>query len=363
MTPTRLFAIDAQAMKAILIRDYGGPEVLRLEDVASPMPGDGEVLIRVRAVTVNLARDRMIAAGAPSRRQALPLVPGLDPAGEVALVGGGVGVFKSGDRVVVFSRIACGQCRDCVRGDEADCANHRQIGIDRWGGYAEYIVAPATSVFPLPANLSFADAAAVMRHYPVALQLLFDKARLMPGQWVLVMGAAGALGSCGIRAAIAAGARVIAAAGADDRVDYALLLGAEAGINYRTGDLTAEVLRITDGVGVDVVYENVSDPETWPAAFAALRHGGTLVTAGGHGGGLVTLDADLLFRRHNRILGASGASRENVLATLHGAGAGKYRMEIADTIPLDRLHDAYTRLEGRDIRGKIVIDPALDGSR
>ena len=174
-------------------------------------------------------------------------------------------------------------------------------------------------------------------------------------------GAAGGLGSCGVRAAIAMGARVIAGAGADDRVDFAQLLGAAAGVNYRTKDLTAEVMRITDGAGVDVVFENISDPTTWPAAFASLRHGGTLVTAGAHGGGDVTLDAKLLYHRRFRILGAAGSNTENVLAALEGAGAGLFRMEIEDILPLERLQEAYARLENRDVRGKIIIAPGLDG--
>lgn len=347
-------------MKAIIVRELGGPEVLRLENVPPLMPAEGEVMIRVRAVTVNRIRDLQVSSGIPLGLRMLPIVPGMDPAGEIALAGGGVSVFKSGDRVVVFSRTSCGRCRDCTQGDEADCAASTHIGLDRWGGYAEYIVVPATNVFPMPDNVSFAEAAAVMRHYPTALQLLVNKADIKPGQWVLVMGASGGLGSCGVRAAISLGARVIAGAGADDRVDFALLLGAEAGINYRTKDLTAEVMRITEGVGVDVVFENISDPTTWPAAFASLGHGGTLVTAGSHGGGKVTLDAGLLYRRRNRILGGAGSNTENVLAALHGAAEGVFRAEIEDILPLEGLPDAHARLKNRTVQGKIIIDPGLD---
>ena len=325
-------------MKAIIVREFGGPDVLCLEKIPPLIPSAGEVLIRVRAVTVNRTGDHLIAMGAPHFSGLLPIVPGMNPAGEMALVGSGVNVFNSGDRVVVFSRIPCGQCRDCTGGDEGNCGASSHIGIDRWGGYAEYIVAPAVNVFPLPAKLSFVKAAAVMHQYPTALHLLVNKAHLKPGQWVLVMGASGGLGTCGVRVAVAMGARVIAGAGADNRVDLALLMGAEAGINYRTKDLTAEVMRITNGVGVDVVYENISDPSTWPAAFASLCHGGVLVTAGAHGGGKVTLNTELLLHRRNRILGAAGASIENVLTALDGAGTGKYRVEIEDIIPLEDLH-------------------------
>ena len=174
-------------MRAIVVREYGGPDVLRLEDVARPEPGPGEVLVEVRAVTVNRTRDLTIANGVPNVPAALPLVPGLDPAGKVAALGPGVTEFTAGDRVVVCSRRVCGDCRDCRRGNDGDCANTTHVGIHR---YAEYVAVPAASCILIPAGVDAAKAAVLVRHFPTAFQLLDDKAGLAPGEWVLVMGAA-----------------------------------------------------------------------------------------------------------------------------------------------------------------------------
>jgi len=143
-----------------------------------------------------------------------------------------------------------------------------------------------------------------------------------------------------------------------DFVRYRELAPSEIFFGFRLIDNLNSISPIA---GVDVVFENISDPTTWPAAFASLRHGGTLVTAGAHGGGDVTLAAKLLYHRRIRILGAAGSNTENVLAALEGAGAGLFRMEIEDILPLERLQEAYARLENRDVRGKIIIDPGLDG--
>src|SRR5262249_32621861 len=148
------------------------------------------------------------------------------------------------------------------------------LGVHTWGGYAEYVRAPAENTQLIPDGLDFATACVVARHAPTAFHLLRDRAQLKPGEWVLVMGAAGGLGSAGVQPAKSLGANVSAAAGADARVKIALGLGADAGVNSRREDLTAEALRITQDRGVNVVFENIGDPELFPKAFAAIaRHG------------------------------------------------------------------------------------------
>jgi NADPH:quinone reductase-like Zn-dependent oxidoreductase len=347
-------------MKAWVFRAYGPAEdVLRLEDVPTPEPGPGEVLVEVRAVTVNRARDLTIIAGRPNVPHLLPMVPGVDPAGRVAALGEGVAGFAVDDRVAVCSRSHCGRCRDCLDGREGDCREGTLIGIHRWGGYAEYCCVPAESCEKLGPGTSFAEAAVVMRHFPTAFQLLDDKAGLRAGEWVLVMGAGGGLGSTGVQAAKLMGATVIAGAGADDRVRLGIGMGADFGINYRTHDLVEEVMRLTDGRGVDVVFENISDPTTWPKAFASLAYAGRLVTAGAHGGGKVELDASRLYLRRHKVIGGAGASRRNVETTLKFAGEGKLKTVIEETLPLAALTAAFDRLGGGDVVGKLVIDPTL----
>lgn len=344
-------------MKAIVLREFGGPEVLRLEEVPAPAPGPGEVLVQVHTVSVNRTLDLVVRAGKYPSDVGLPLVLGVDPAGVVAAAGEGVDQSQVGARVAVVSMIPCGECRYCKEGEEANCLKSRHIGLHRWGGYAEYAAVPAKNAFAIPERVSFADATVITRHFPMAFNLLVNKADLKPGEWVLVMGAAGALGSSGIQVAKMTGAKVIAGAGSDERVAVALGYGADFGVNYRRQDLAKEVLRITGGHGVDVVYENIADPALWPGAFNSLAWAGRLVTAGGHGGGSVTLDVKRLYLRRMRIIGAAGTNRRDVDRALEAAGAGKIRAVIDRTMPLRDAAAAHRIMEEQQILGKIILEP------
>ena len=184
----------------------------------------------------------------------LPLVLGVDPSGMVVAVGEGVTQPQHGARVAILPMVGCGTCPPCQAGNETACRQLRIIGLHRWGGYAEYLVVPARNTFAIPEGLSFAEATVITRHFPTA----FGEARtvqLQAGEWVLVMGAAGALGSCLVQVAKMTGARVIAGAGSDERVEAARSFGADFGVNYRQEDLAREVMQITEGRGVDVVFE------------------------------------------------------------------------------------------------------------
>src|SRR2546428_429380 len=261
-------------MKAIVMREFGPPDVLRLEEIPTPVPGAGEGLIRVHAVSVKRTLDLAVRAGTYPARATLPHILGVDPSGVVAAVGDGVTARKVGDRVTT---------RQLVRPATAT-SGPMLLGVHTWGGYAEYVKVPADITHVIPDGLDFGIATVVSRHGPVALSMLRDVAKVTPGDWVLVMGASGGLGSAGIHVARDLGAKVIAAAGADERVSAAVALGADAGVNYRTENLTDAVRKITGGRGVDVVFENIADPELFATAFAALARNGRLVTAGAHGG-------------------------------------------------------------------------------
>ena len=348
-------------MKAILVREYGDwRDVMRLEDIERPALAADDVLVEIHAVTVNRTRDTQAAKGLYGDASMLPLVPGVDPAGVVAEVGAGVTDVRPGDRVVVISRTPCLACPACLSGNDGDCRAGSTMGIHRWGGYAEFIAAPAGNVRTIPDNISFHEAAVFMRHCPTAIQLLDDKAGLKSFETVLVMGAGGGLGSTGVQIAKLMGATVIAGAGADERVRLGCDLGADHGINYRTQDLVEEVMKITDGKGVDVVFENISDPTTWPQAFACLAFGGRLVTAGGHGGGTVPLDAKRLYLRRLRVIGGAGSSRRNVEAALEFARTGRLSCAIEKIMKLESLPEAFDLLGSGDVTGKIVIDPSIE---
>ena len=312
-----------------------------------PEPGPGEVLIKVHAVSVNRTLDAVVRAGKYARRVTLPLTPGVDPSGVVVKLGPGVTERKVGDRVTVQLRT----------GSDSGADSIRNLGAHAWGGYAEYVRALADRTAIVPDSLDFATATVVSRHAPTAFTLLRDRAKLQAGEWVLVMGAAGGLGSAGIQVAKYLGAKAIAAAGAAERVKVGLALGADAGVNYRAQDLTMEAMRITEGKGVNVVFENIGDPDLFPKAFASLARRGRLVTAGGHGGGIVPLDVNRLYLNQITVMGVTGELPESARITLEMAAAGKFKALIDRILPLSQAPLAHELVESRGGLGKVILDP------
>jgi NADPH:quinone reductase-like Zn-dependent oxidoreductase len=349
-----------ERMQAMVIREFGPPSVLRLEEVATPRPAPHEILVRVHSVSVNRVYDLETRRGASrSRLVTLPLVLGHDPAGEVAAIGATVSGLAVGDRVVIPGKIPCLECAPCRDNRPADCLSPRLLGIQQWGGYAEYVAVPAQAAYKIPAELSFADATVIFRHFPAAYNLLLDRAGLQPGEWVLVMGASGALATSGIQVAKLAGATVIGAAGSSERVAIARSFGADHGIDYRSETLSAEVERLTGGRGVDVVFENVGDPELWTEAFGSMAQGGRLVTAGAHGGGQVVLDLHRLYLRRLRIIGGAGWTSRHLNRTVDDAAHGRIRAARHRVLPLQLAARAHDMLETDRSVGKIVLDPTL----
>ena len=344
-------------MKAIVLREFGGPELLRLEDLPDPKPAPGEILIKVHSVSVNRTLDCVVRAGKYPVKVQLPHVLGADPAGEIVEIGSGATKLKVGDRVAVISAMPCQKCGRCLKGDEGNCVDGKRVGVDLWGGYAEQIAIPVRYAVRIPDNISFAEATVITRHFPMAFNLLGSQAGIRPGESVLVMGATGALGSSCVQVAKMLGATVIAGAGTDERVELAKSYGADLGINYRKHDLANEVMRLTDNQGVDVVCENISDPTLWPAAFASLALNGRLVTAGAHGGGTVALDVKRLYMRRLRIIGAAGTNLADVEKALDAAREGKIRAIIDRILPLRDAVQAHRIVEQNQIAGKIILDP------
>jgi NADPH:quinone reductase-like Zn-dependent oxidoreductase len=347
-------------MKAAIYHEFGGPEVLRYEDVPDPVPGPGEVVVKVHSVTVNRVLNCAVRAGTQQQRGVKPPhVGGVDPAGVVTALGDGVDGPAVGTRVAVLSRVPCLKCEDCAAGNFNDCKKSCMLGIGCWGGDADYVKVPASIVVPIPDNLDFAEAAAVLRHGPMAYHLLFGVGKLQPGQSVLIMGAAGGLGSTGIQLAKQAGATVITTAGSDERLAIGMDLGADFGVNYNKDDLTKAVRDYTNGEGVHLVYENISSPDTWPKALACLRKFGRLVTAGAHGGGTVDLDCAFLYHQQLRIIGSTASTDEDVRMTIETAAAGKLKAKVEKIFPLSEAPEAHRLMESTIPTGKIVLDPTL----
>lgn len=345
-------------MKAAIYREFGSPDVLGYEDIDDPIAGPGEIVVEVHAVTVNRVLDCAVRAGEQTQRGVvLPHIGGVDPAGIVRDVGTGVSNVSAGDRVALLSRAPCLDCEHCAAGDFKKCSKSTMLGVGRWGGAAELVKVPASVAVKLPGNLEFSEAAAVLRHGPMAHHLLFDTGNLQPGQTVLVMGAAGGLGLTGIQIAKAAGATVIAAAGSDERVAVGCEYGADFGVNYAKQDLTEAVRGYVGGEGIDLVFENISNPKTWPKALKCLRKLGTLVTAGAHGGGKVELDCAFLYHQNIRIFGSTGNTDKNVSDTVSLAGEGKLKAKIEKVFPLSEAPAAHRMMEGDVLSGKIILDP------
>lgn len=346
-------------MKAIIIREFGPPDVLKYEDVPDPVPQRGEIRIRVHAATVNRVLDVAVRAGKqPQRGAVLPLIPGVDCAGVVDALGPGVTRWAVGDRVAAAGVMPLALCAEDGAGYDGP---RGMMGIKRPGGFAELVCVPACAVDRLPEDLGFHEAAVVLRHCPTAWNLLCNLARLEAGEWVLIMGAGGNLGSVGIQIAKnVIGANVIAAAGSDERVRAGLTLGADFGVNYRTHDIRDEVLRITGGRGVDVLYDNIANPEVLPRAFLALGRGGRLVTAGAHAGPNVTIDFFHLYDRRITIRGMPTHDPADHAKCFKAVAEGKIRVNIARVLPLARAVEAHRLMETDPGMGKIILDPARE---
>jgi NADPH:quinone reductase-like Zn-dependent oxidoreductase len=327
-------------MHAVVMERFGGPEVLDYREVPDPEPGPGDVVIAVRAISVNRTLDLAVRAG-EGRKAKLPMVLGVDPTGVVAAVGPGVDEQLIGRRVAVRSPLP----------------GRSHLGVDRWGGYADLVAVPATALMDIPDTLGFPSATVIFRHYPTAFHLLDTLAEVQPGERVLVMGATGALGSAGIEAATLLGARVIACAGSDRKAAVARELGAEHTVNYRTDDLHDAVMTLTGGAGVNVVFENISDSQLWPKAFASLARDGRLVTAGAHAGPIVPLDVRKLYRDRLRIIGAFGSDPRNWDLTLDAAANNSLHPLIGEILPLSHARRAHELVERGEVIGKVILEP------
>ena len=340
-------------MKAILIPKHGGPEVLRSADIAQPKPDPTGVLVRVRACALNHL-DLWVRRGLNGVEFPLPLVPGSDIAGEVAEVGALAKRVRVGDKVVLAPGVSCGQCAACAAGKDNECRNYTIFGYGRNGGCAEYVLAPEVSLLPMPAGLSFEEAAAVPLVFVTAWHMLVARARLQPGEEVLVLGAGSGVGSAAIQIAKLTGARVIATAGSRAKLDKAREFGADEVIDHAQQKISDEVRRLTGKRGVDVVFEHVGTA-TWEQSILSLATGGRLITCGATTGFAAQLDLRYLFARQLSLLGSYMGSRAELYTVLKLVGEKRLRPVIDRVFPLDQAVQAHQRLEQREQFGKIVL--------
>jgi NADPH:quinone reductase-like Zn-dependent oxidoreductase len=286
----------------------------------------------------------------------LPHTLGFEVSGDVAAVGDGVDEVEPGDRVSPLYQIHCRECEWCRRGEHMHCVRIRMLGVQSPGGYAEYVVAPAWALLRLPDCLCHEDAAAVQTTFSTVWHALVSRARIGAGDWVLVNAAGSGVGTAGVQVARFLGARVIAAAGSDFKLELAREDGAEATVNYSTEDLASRVRELTDGRGVDIVMECVGG-DVLRGSLEALAKDGKVVTVGGHAGEVVPVDVILLFRNQWSLIGSVRATADEIRHVVGLVAEGKLRPVIHAVFPLDQAAKAHSVLEGRQQYGKLILAP------
>jgi NADPH:quinone reductase-like Zn-dependent oxidoreductase len=342
-------------MKAVAIREHGGPEVVRLEELPDPRPEPGQVVVRVKAAAVNHL-DIWVRKGWQGLKLSFPHVLGSDVSGVVEAVGSGVDRVKRGDEVVVNPSLGCGHCERCLAGHENLCRRFAILGEHVSGGMAERIAISARNVLPKPPRLSFEEAAAIPLTFMTAWHALVERADVRPGETVLVHAAGSGVGVAAVQIAKLLGARVIATAGSDAKLEKARALGADEVVNYETQDFVQEARRLTDKKGVDVVFEHVGK-KTWEKSILAVGIGGRITTVGATTGFDPVTDLRHVFFRQISILGSTMGTAADLMEVLRFVGEGKLRPVVDRTLPLAEARAAQGLLADRAQFGKIVLVP------
>lgn len=342
-------------MNAAFFNQHGGPGEIRVGDVSSPSPGPGDVVVGVEAAALNHL-DLHVLRGIPGLSLELPHVGGSDIAGVVVEVGADENEWALGDRVVIDPGVSCQECPTCASDQAPLCPRYGIIGEHRWGGFAERVVVPARNLYRLPDDYPFETAAAAPLVFETAWRALMSRARLEPGESVLITGASGGVSTAAIQIARLAGATVLAVTAGADKVERVRGLGADHVIDRTEEDFAAAVRRITDKRGVDVVLDSVGKA-MWEGCVRALAPDGRLVTYGGTSGPNVTLDVRRLFWKQLHIIGSTMASRSEFRAVMDLVFAGRLMPVVDRVMPLDAAREAYERLDAGEQFGKIVLVP------
>ncbi len=324
-------------MKAVLCKSFGPPDTLVVEDLPSPEPAAGEAVVSVGAAALNFF-DTLIIENKYQFKPDLPFSPGAEFAGTVKAVGEGVHGVLVGDRVMAYSA---------------------------WGGCREEVVMEADKLVPLPDSLDFATAAGLSVTYGTTIHALKDRANLQPGETLAVLGAAGGVGQSAIELGRIMGARVIAAASSDDKLEFCKGLGADEVINYSRESLKDRLKELTDGKGVDVVYDPVGGALAEDAVRATGWEGRFLVI-GFASGEIPKIPLNLVLLKGCQLVGVfwgdfiarnPQADKANVAQLIEWCAEGKIIPHIHGRYPLERTVDALTAIANREVRGKVIIEP------
>jgi NADPH:quinone reductase-like Zn-dependent oxidoreductase len=340
-------------MKAVRLHEFGGPEVLRYEDVPDPQPRKDQVLIRVKACALNHL-DIWVRKGLPGVN--LPHILGSDIAGEIVEVGEYLTGFKPGQRVLLAPMHFCNHCAKCVAGLQNQCREFTALGNGVDGGNCELMAVPAVNVIPIPDSLGFVQAASVPLVFLTAWHMLVGRAGIRLGQTVLVLGAGSGVGIAAIQIAKLLHARVITTAGDESKLEKARALGADHGINHYQQKISQEVRKITDKEGVDIVVEHVGTA-TWDESMKSLKPGGTIVTCGATTGHNAAFDLRFLFSRQLNFLGSYMGTMGELHDVLRQVFAGRLKPIVDRAFPLKDARAAHEYMEASQMFGKVVLTP------
>lgn len=341
-------------MKAELYRTHGGPEVLEYAEVDDPVPGADDVVIEVAAVGLN--RMDLLQREGPGFMPgfALPHIAGMDVTGVIAAVGANVPAARVGERVVVNPAIACGHCEFCRRGTDQFCVAQQVVGASRAGGYGALCVVPSTHALVVPDQVDLVEAAAVPTVYSLAWHALFVTGRLAIGETLLVHAAASGVTTAAVQLAKQAGARVIVTSRLDEEREHAMTHGADAFVNTTTTDLMSAVRELTDGRGVDMVFDHLG-PALFGESIKSLRPLGRLVFCGTTTGAVVHLLLPDVYRNGIALLGVDGYTFDEFGRMLDFCWAAGLDPIIDRVLPITEAPRAHELMAAGVLRGKLVM--------
>ncbi|ABF41646.1 Alcohol dehydrogenase, zinc-binding protein [Candidatus Koribacter versatilis Ellin345] len=339
-------------MKAIRIHGFGGPEVLKYEDVPEPELRKDQVLVQVKACALNHL-DLFVRKGIPGIKP--PLILGSDVSGVVAKVEEYITDLKEGQRVLLAPMRACYHCEFCLRGEHSFCAQFAVRGTRFDGGDCEYVAVPRVEVIPIPESLTYDEAASVPLVFLTAWHMLVSRAKIKHGQTVLVWGAGSGVGTAAIQICKLMGCTVITTAGGERKLDLAWELGADYTIDHYKQKVSDEVKKIVKG-GVDVVFEHTGE-KTWPESLRSMRVGGTLVTCGATTGPEAKLDLRVLFTRQLTFMGSFMGTFDDLNEALKYVFSGALKPVVDRSFALREAAAAHSYLEKGEQFGKVVLNP------
>ncbi len=341
-------------MKALVVKEFGGPLVL--QEMPMPRPGPRDVLLRVRACAVDQF-DLTIRDGKFAMANTLPIILGHEIAGMVEAVGAEVASVSVGDRVTSTLYLTCGKCRYCLTGRETICSDFKgYVGIHTPGAYAEYTVIPEVNLVRLPESVSFPHGSVLANAIGTPYHALTKRARLQPGERIIITGAAGGVGAHAVQLARLMGAFVMAVDVGPDKVSLARELGADAVFDAAGGDFSAAAREWTNGEGADVVLELVGT-KTFDSSIKSLGRGGRMVIVGAHTGTTLAASPQAMIANEWEILGSRNVTKRELVEVVDLVASGRIKPVVSGVYPLEEAEAVHQRLRRQEICGRAVLEP------